>query len=322
VTDGLPAEFERILERGAFCSIAAETRRGPHLTPLVFAWSDGRVWLTTSRGSVKARAWRADPRVAGLVRDERGAVTFTGRAAAYDVLDPSTWIRTAVRMPAVTAASVRFTAKNARFFAGYAVDARRVPLAWTPPGRVFVEIVVERAALLDGREVPELWGAWGAWGASHPQAETFRARRGGTEAFAALPPAVRSSLGGSGPAALGIAGSRGPIVLPARWAEEGPDLYAAMPRDSLAIAGSSEAPVPVALAVDRASSWRAREMFGAMAQGIGQAFLPDRLRAGGRSAEEMVRRTGTDPEGAALVRIRPGRLVWWRGWSSGSVTIG
>jgi len=63
-------------------------------------------------------------------------------------------------------------------------------------------------------------------------------------------------------------------------------------------------------------------MFGAMAQGIGQAFLPNRLRAGGRSAEEMVRRTGTDPEGAALVRIRPGRLVWWRGWSSGSVTIG
>src|SRR6266545_4823840 len=125
VTDGLPPEFERILERGAFCSIAAETRRGPHLTPLVFAWSDGRVWLTTSCGSVKAWAWRA--------------VTFTGRAAAYDVLDPSTWIRTAVRMPAVTAASVRFTAKNARFFAGYAVDARRVPLAWTPPGRVFVE---------------------------------------------------------------------------------------------------------------------------------------------------------------------------------------
>jgi hypothetical protein len=59
-----------------------------------------------------------------------------------------------------------------------------------------------------------------------------------------------------------------------------------------------------------------------MAQGIGEVFLLDRLRAGGRSAEEMVRRTGADPEGAALVRIRPGRLVWWRGWSSGSVTIG
>jgi hypothetical protein len=319
VTDGLPPEFQRILERGAFCSIAAETRRGPHLTPLVFAWSDGRVWLTTSRGSVKARAWRADPRVAGLVRDEAGAVTFTGRAAAYDVLDLSTWIRTAVRMPAVTAASARFTAKNGRFFAGYAVDARRVPLAWTPPGRVFVEIVLERAALLHAGEVRAQLGEWDA---SHRTAETFRARRGGTDAFAALPSAVRSGLGASGPAALGIAGSRGSVVLPVRWAEEGPDLYAAMPRGSLAIAGASEAPFAVALAVDRPSWWRAREMVGAMAQGIGQAFLPDRLRVGGRSAEEKVRRTGTDPEGAALVRIRPGRLVWWRGWSSGSVRIG
>lgn len=319
MTDRLPQEFESVLERGALCHVAAETMRGPHLTPLVFAWSDGRLWLTTSRGSVKARAWRAHPRVAGLVRAEDRAVTFTGRAAAYDVLDPATWIRTAVRMPAVTAASARFTRKNARFFAGYAVDARRVPLAWTPPGRVFVEIRMERAALLDDGGVRALWGRWDA---SLPTTESFRARRGGSDAFAALPPAVRDVLGGSGPAALGIAGPRGTVVLPAWWAEDGPDLYAAMPRGSLTIAGASEAPFAVALAVDRPSWWRAREMVGAMAQGIGQAFLPDRLRAGGRSAEEMVRRTGTDPEGAALVRIRPGRLVWWRGWSSGSVRIG
>ena len=319
MTDGPPPEFERVLERGAFCSIAAETARGPHLTPLVFTWSDGRVWVTTSRGSVKARAWRTNPRVAGLVRDEARAVTFTGRAAAYDVLDPSTWIRTAARMPEVTAASIRFTAKNARFFAGYAVDARRVPLAWTPPGRVFVEIVVERAALLDDGEVRALWGEWDA---SHPTTEAFRARRGGTDAFAALPPPVRNGLGGSGQAAIAIAGQRGTVVLPARWAEDGPDLYAAMPRESLALAGASGGAAPVALVVDRASWWRAREMIGAMAQGVGQVFLPDRLRSGGRSAEEKVRRTGADLEGAALVRIHPGRLVWWRGWSSGSVTIG
>ena len=29
--------------------------------------SRGRVWLTTSRGSVKARAWKVDPSVSGLV---------------------------------------------------------------------------------------------------------------------------------------------------------------------------------------------------------------------------------------------------------------
>jgi len=319
VTNRLPQEFEAVLDHGAFCFVAAETERGPHLTPLVFVWSDGGVWLTTSRGSVKARAWRADPRVAGLVRAGDRAVTFTGRAAFYDVLDPATWIRAAVRMPAVAAASARFTGKNARFFAGYAVDARRVPLAWTPPGRVFVEIRMVRAALLGDGGVRALWGEWDA---SLPTTGAFRARRGGSDAFAALPSAVRGGLGGGGPAALGIAGSRGTVVLPVWWVEDGPDLHAALPRGSLALAVVSEAPCPVALAVDRASWWRAREMIGAMAQGVGQAFLPDRLQTGGRSAEEKVRRTGADPDGAALVRIRPRRLVWWRGWSSGSVTIG
>src|SRR4029453_16294283 len=165
--------------------------------------------------------WRGEPRGAGVGQGGGRAVTFTGRAAAHDVLDPSTWIRTAARMPAVTAASVRFTAKNARFFAGYAVDARRVPLAWTPPGRVLVEIVLERAGLLatgGGRAL------WGGWGAPHRTAGTFRARRSGTDAFAALPAGVRSGLGGSGPAALGIAGSRSSGVLPARGAEGGPGL--------------------------------------------------------------------------------------------------
>jgi hypothetical protein len=316
VTEALPQDFERVLHRGAFCSVAAETGRGPHLTPLVFVWSDCRLWLTTSRGSVKARAWRIDPRVGGLVRDAERAVAFTGRAACHDLLDPATWTRTAARMPAVTAASARFTGKNARFFAGYAVDARRVPLAWTPPGRVFVEIRMERAALLDDGGVRELWGEWEA---SLPTARAFRARRGERDAFAGLPLEVREAVGRSGPAALGIGGPLGTVVLPASWANDGPDLYAALPRGSLGLAGVSEASARVALAVDRTSWWRAREMTGAMAQGVGHAFVLDRLRTGGRSAEAKVRRAGADPKAAALVRVRPERIVWWRGWSSGSV---
>jgi len=29
--------------------------------------------------------------------------------------------------------------------------------------------------------------------------------------------------------------------------------------------------------------------------------------------------TSIDPEAGALVRIAPARLVWWKGWSSGSL---
>ena len=61
----------------------------------------------------------------------------------------------------IARATAAFSKKNARFFAGYAFDARQVPLAWTPPGRVFVGIDLERTALLDEDGVQEGRGRWG-----------------------------------------------------------------------------------------------------------------------------------------------------------------
>ena len=52
--------------------------------------------------------------------------------------------------------------KNARFFFGYAVDAYRVPLAWAPPGRVFMRVDLGQARILDLAEgaVVDGWGDW------------------------------------------------------------------------------------------------------------------------------------------------------------------
>lgn len=314
----LPAEFEHVLEGGSLCHVAAETRHGPHLTPMVFVLSGGRVWLTTSRGSVKARSWRLDPRAGGMVRVGTRAVTFAGRAIPYDLLDVDTWDRAIRRMPALAEASVRFTRKNAKFFAGYAVDARRVPLAWTPPGRVFVEIEIERAAIVDDEGVRETWGEWEPTLAS---GEAFRARRTGSDALVALPADIREALGRKGNAALAVDGADGAAVLPVWWGANGPALYAALPEATLALAGLESSRAPVALGIDRASWWRARRMVGAMVRGGGEAFAVGRLRSGGKSADANVRLTGADPERAALVRVRPERVVWWRGWSSGSARL-
>ncbi|MGH7358577.1 MAG: pyridoxamine 5'-phosphate oxidase family protein, partial [Candidatus Rokuibacteriota bacterium] len=157
----LPIPVRALLERGRFCHVAAVTPDGPHVTPMVFAVAGGRIWVTTSRGSVKARAWRSDPRVAGLVRAGEDCVVFVGTARAHDLLEPSTWPGALAAAPLLAVATTRFTRKNARFFAGYAVDARRVPFAWTPPGRVFVELSIERAALIEGVRRPRTWGEWG-----------------------------------------------------------------------------------------------------------------------------------------------------------------
>jgi nitroimidazol reductase NimA-like FMN-containing flavoprotein (pyridoxamine 5'-phosphate oxidase superfamily) len=306
-----------VLGSGELCHVAALTARGPHVTPMVFALAADRVWVTTSRGSVKARAWRLDPRIAGLVRSDEVAVCFTGTATMYDLLDPDTWGRSIREGPRLALAASRFTRKNARFFAGYAVDAHHVPFAWTPPGRVFAELSIERCAVIEDGAVTSVWGDWGT---EVPSVASFRASRTGSSAFEPLPEDVREALGATGEGALGLSTPSGPVVVPARWRLEGPALYAATGEEVLGLAEVAEASVPAALQVDRASWWRARAMVGAMARGAGDLVVPGRLASGGRSASGLAARAGTRTDAPALVRLRPETIVWWRGWSSGTVS--
>ena len=177
---------QRVLEDGQFCAVAAATPNGPHCTPLVFAYSGARLWLTTSRGSVKARAWRVDRSTAGLIRDGDLSVAFTGTVKTYDALDKRTWGAAVAGATSIARATAGFSRKNARFFAGYAFDARQVPFAWTPPGRVFVGVDLERTALLDDEGVQEGRGRWRGEPVSH---EAFRRS------------SRRSSIAGTGPCA-------------------------------------------------------------------------------------------------------------------------
>jgi nitroimidazol reductase NimA-like FMN-containing flavoprotein (pyridoxamine 5'-phosphate oxidase superfamily) len=311
----LSTAVQQVLTEGRFCAVVASTPRGPHCTPLVFAYSGGRVWLTTSRGSVKTRAWKVDPGVAGMVRDGDLTVTFTGTVKTYDALDRGTWGAAVAGATSIARATGTFSKKNARFFAGYAFDARQVPLAWTPPGRVFVGIDLERTALLDEDGVQEGRGRWGGEAISHG---AFRQRKRGSDPLGALPADVAAALGRSGEGVLTVAGARGPVVLPVRWLADEHSLYAALPAESLALAGAGP-DAPVALTVDHASEWRARDMTGAMVQGEGAFYVLRSVGSGSKTAGAIA--TGLHPGADALVRITPSRLVWWKGWSSGSAAV-
>ena len=308
----LSTAVQQVLEDAPFCAVASSTPRGPHCTPLVFAYSGSRVWLTTSRGSVKARAWKVDPSVAGLVRLGELAVTFTGTVKTYDALDRNTWGAAVHGATSIARATARFSKKNARFFAGYAFDARQVPLAWTPPGRVFVGIDLERTALLDEDGVQEGRGRWGGQTVGH---QTFRQVKRGPDPLASLPPDVATTLGRSGVGALTVAGARGAVVLPVRWLAEPAALYAALPAETLALADAG-ANAQVALTIDEAGSWRARDMAGAMVQGAAAFHVLDGLGSGAKTARTLA--TALHPGAGAIVRITPERLVWWKGWTSGS----
>jgi hypothetical protein len=92
-----------------------------------------------------------------------------------------------------------------------------------------------------------------------------------------------------------------------------------MPAETLALAGAGPT-AAMALTIDQASEWRARDMVGAMAQGEGSIYLLDSLGSGAKTAKALA--AGLHPGSDALVRLVPSRLVWWKGWSSGSAPVG
>ncbi len=107
-------------------------------------------------------------------------------------------------------------------------------------------------------------------------------------------------------------------MLPAGWAATDHELFAAMPRAVAGLAGAA-ASDRVALSIDSASWWRAADMAGAMIQGASSAFAVDELVTGSGSAGRLAAAAGAARTGSVLVRVRPRRVVWWFGWSSGAI---
>jgi hypothetical protein len=312
----LSTAVQSVLDEGTFCAVATVTPDGPHCTPLVYAASGGRLWLTTSRRSVKARSWRQDSSISGAIRHGELAVTFTGTVKTYDALDKRTWAGAVAGATSIARATATFSRKNARFFAGYAFDARQIPLAWTPPGRVFVGVDLERTALLDADGVQEGRGRWGGEAASH---KTFRRRSSDPDPLAALPEDVVSEVGRAGDGLLAITGTRGLVVLPVRWAADEGSLYAALPTETLALAGAEDPDVSVSLTIDKPSVWRAKDMIGGMIQGVGSCYVGGVVGSGAKTMRSIA--ADLSPSADALVRIAPHRVVWWQGWSSGSARL-
>jgi hypothetical protein len=318
----IPERARDAFERASFCQVAVRTSLGPHLTPMVFAAVDDQLWVTTSRSSVKARAWRRHPFVAGLVRRGHVAVAFRGRVRTYDALEPRSWPTSVLDAPLLTRAALRFTAKNVRFFAGYAVDARHVPLSWTPPARVFARIEVTAGRVLDEEGVVDGWGSW-------PTSLASRTSFADAEPTAPLDRRVPRSVatavglarrGGSG----AVAFDEGALtVLPARWrrvARAG--VYEVVaPRTHASLAGIDRPDVPAALTIDHASEWRASRMQGLLVRGPAAVFDPTSVHRGSAALRDRIAAVdrGAESNPMVLVRLRPSRIVWWEGWSSGVV---
>jgi hypothetical protein len=214
-------------------------------------------------------------------------------------------------------AATRFTLKNARFFFGYAVDATGVPLAWTPPGRIFNGIQLRAGKVLDlasGRPVAG-WGEW-ATGEGRTGGMTNGTRVAGRSSSAVslaqvldrdVPGSVLEAVGRSGDGVVAIRGKgvteeASLTVLPAMWRRTNGSFEITLPTSVLALAEPGSAP-SVGLTVDQASTWRARQMRGMLLRG------PAR-RSGGRGSRSK-----------AVLTLHPRSVVWWEGWTSGTVRL-
>src|SRR6185436_5000687 len=106
---------------------------------------------------------------------------------------------------------------------------------------------------------------------------------------------------------LAIEGIDGCAALPVAWGVEGSTLCATTSEEVLGLAGATSSRPRVALGIDRPSSWRARNMIGAMARGEGDVSVIRCLGSGAGSARRAVASVDPDlePADAALVTIRP-----------------
>jgi len=248
-------------------------------------------------------------------------VSVRRRVRTYDAVDPLSWPAATLGGPWLIREATRFTFKNARCFAGYAVDARRVPFAWSPPGRLFcgIELLTGRVLNADTGDVLDGWGEWPTGVRYQPAYSPL----GRTRALDRLiPPEVRAAVGRAGPGALALQSRDQVSVLPVAWRREGAAgaYEATLPARFVRLA---HPPVraPAALTVNHASRWRAAEMAGMVLQGSAELFSPSRAKSGASRLRGKLEEgwKGLGWPGPVLVRLRPLRVVWWRGWTSGTV---
>jgi hypothetical protein len=146
---GRPA-VAAVLGRAPFAYLAVETTSGPHVTPLLFAFTPDRLWFGIGRGTLKARAIRKRPAVGIVVPGETASVMIRGQASLLDrTPSPTELARVPFALPA-------FAGRNALEMAAFARDT--VLSATRPSALVPVSVRIEQFRLLEGWPAPAVLG--------------------------------------------------------------------------------------------------------------------------------------------------------------------
>jgi hypothetical protein len=287
-------EIAEMLENPRLLHIAVETGRGPHVTPTAYAVAGGRIWLVSSRNTVKVRAMRRDPRVSVLVRDGERSLAVSGTAEVLSPWGPGDALRLA-RNAWWPRALAGYGLRNAALLGGYLIDTAGCAAGSLPYDRVLIGITPSRAMLIEVDAVLRAFGRWPS-----PRRASSPQRRAGSlqhvVSLEGVPQRAAATVSASGHAALGWSTPSGPVVLAARVLDGNASVLVSA--QALRVAGAADGEA-ACLTFDGGLALRPTRLAGAMLRGRG--FILSRRGA------------------LAQVALDVERVSWWSGFRTGTV---
>jgi hypothetical protein len=286
-----------VLASTPYADVAVDTVRGPHITPAAFAAAGGRLWVVSSRRTIRVRSVRRRHHAAVLVRSGDRSLVVSGRAEVLSLWPPAETVGIVINSVPVARAATAYALRNARLLlGGFVRDIVAGTGDLTVYDRVLVAIEPERGMLLDGEAMLHGWGRW------HRISTPPRRRAPAPvlpldELVAALPEGVLAALDRPESASLGWSSPTGAIALPTLQAA--PDGRVQVATAALDLV-SSASRAPACVTFHNSESRRPSGFRGVVLRGEGH----------------VVRRGATH----TTVDVAAERVSWWSGFRSGTST--
>jgi pyridoxamine 5'-phosphate oxidase-like protein len=263
--------------------MAIDAGGAPHVTPVLFAVAQDRLWFAVARSTLKARALAKRPQVGVLLSDGSSAVMVGGTATLLDPKRPAD-LATAPELARAPIGLPSFGLSNVLELAGFARDSAGAPTRLSPTGLVLVSVRPRMIELTDCPPDPRSSRAAGA-------AAGTAWKRTLTE----LPPELAALARRPGPAVLGWLTPGGPIAVPATWEGD----RARVRWSALTGLGAPPAgPACLCLDVKHGAGPKAKE--GLLLRGSGRVNGSHELRS---------------------VVLRPRRITYWAGLETRTVDV-
>lgn len=295
-----------LLSGARVARMAVAGRRGPMISSQLFAAAEGRLWMISSRNSVRVRVIRRRPQVSVILRSGRRSAVVCGEAEILAPWGPVEALRLAFAAPAAAHALLGYATRNSTRMIGYLTDMLRIPppMEALPFDRVLIAVTPERGFVWSGVAVTDVLGEWPGSpdddAAIHIEALPVPPLAFRTGLPAGIPPWVGSVLDGRQACTLGWEIPDAALALPATWDPAG--WRAELPAAVAAMVTPGARVARACIAVDRSVALRPTSYTGVLLRGTG--------------------RIDAHPAGGPFrVAVATERVSWWSGFTTGTVEV-